>query len=128
MFNDEVKLLLSCNKIFSGGKRHYELVEKYLPSAHQWIEIKTDMSALFQQYRQLKAPTIAFASGDPLFYGSANTIKTYHPEAKLKIYPHFNSLQLLCQKCHIAYQSMINISVHGRSWHELDAALIRQMI
>lgn len=118
---DEVK---AC-RVFSGGTRHYELVKEYLPADHEWIDIKSDMPALFTKYTSYDT-VVVFASGDPLFYGFANTILKYDPTASLKVYPHFNSLQVLCQRVNISYQSLYNTSVHGRSWDELDIALISQ--
>jgi precorrin-6Y C5,15-methyltransferase (decarboxylating) len=122
----EVAGLLPSLRVFSGGKRHYALVKKYLPADHQWIDIQGDMPALFKRYRTVGEKVLIFASGDPLFYGIAATIQKYHPGADMKIYPHFNSIQLLCQKAHIPYQDIVYTSVHGRSWEELDVALIRQ--
>jgi precorrin-6Y C5,15-methyltransferase (decarboxylating) len=126
VLSDEVNMQLQKHRIFSGGKRHYELVKQMLPADHTWISITGDMASLFQQYKTTDQSIVVFASGDPLFYGFANTIKKNHPEAKIKVYPHFNSIQLLCQKSMISYQNITNTSVHGRSWDELDIALIRQ--
>jgi precorrin-6Y C5,15-methyltransferase (decarboxylating) len=118
---DEIKL----HRVFSGGKRHYELVKKQLPADHIWIDIQGEMWLLFKQYKAYPL-VVVFASGDPLFYGFANTISKYDPDAALQVIAHFNSLQVLCHKCNIGYQEMCNTSVHGRSWSELDVALINQ--
>ncbi|SFD48303.1 precorrin-6Y C5,15-methyltransferase (decarboxylating) [Chitinophaga sp. CF118] len=126
VLTDEIKELLPLHKIFSGGRRHYELIQQHLPSGHQWIDIKSEMGQLFAQYKQLDETIVVFASGDPLFYGFANTIKKFHPEAALKVYPHFNSLQVLCHRSNIDYRELSNTSVHGRTWDELDTALISQ--
>lgn len=126
MFSDEIKSLLPAHRLFSGGKRHYELVKEHLPDQHEWIDIKSDVKQLIEQYKQRNESLIVFASGDPLFYGFANSIKKYHTDAVLKVYPYFNSLQLLCHRCNLAYHHISNVSVHGRSWEELDRALIEQ--
>ena len=126
ILSDEVHLLLQQHLVFSGGKRHYELVKALLPINHVWIDIAGDMPSLFKKYETHKQSIIVFASGDPLFYGFGNTIKKYHPNAKVKIYAHFNSLQKLCHRNGISYQNMVNTSVHGRTWEELDIALIKQ--
>lgn len=126
ILSEEVKLLLPLHKVFSGGKRHYELVKEHLPANHEWIEIKSDVKKLIDRYKLLNEPITVFASGDPLFYGVANTIKKFHSEANIKVFPYFNSIQLLCHKCNIAYQNSYNTSIHGRSWAELDTALIHQ--
>lgn len=126
ILSDEVKLQLPLHRIFSGGKRHYDLVKEHLPSNHEWIEIKSDVKQLIASYKLLNESIVVFASGDPLFYGFANTLKKFHSEATIKVYPYFNSLQLLCQKCNISYQNMCNTSIHGRAWDELDTALIQQ--
>jgi precorrin-6Y C5,15-methyltransferase (decarboxylating) len=124
--NDEVKSLLPVHRIFSGRQRHYEMVKDYLPDNHRWIEIKNDMQQVLDEYRKSNESVVVFTSGDPLFYGVANTLKKLQPEVILKVYPYFNSLQLLCHKCNIAYQNSWNTSVHDRSWDELDVALIYQ--
>lgn len=124
--NDEVKSLLPVHKIFSGRQRHYEMVKDFLPEDHRWIEIKNDMQQVLDEYKKSNESVVVFTSGDPLFYGVANTLKKLQPEVILKVYPYFNSLQLLCHKCNIAYQNSWNTSVHDRSWDELDVALIYQ--
>lgn len=126
VFSGETQLLLQSHQVFSGGKRHYELVQKHLPENHQWITISGEMSLLFETYKEQNQTVIVFASGDPLFYGFANTIQKFHPEANLKTIPYFNSIQLLCHKAGISYSNITYASVHGRSWKELDVALMEQ--
>jgi precorrin-6Y C5,15-methyltransferase (decarboxylating) len=112
--------------VFSGGKRHYELVQKHLPENHQWITISGEMNSIFDTYKQQNQTLIVFASGDPLFYGFANTIQKFHQEATVKTIPYFNSIQLLCHKTGVTYSNITYTSVHGRSWKELDVALMQQ--
>lgn len=124
-FSEAAAALLPHYTIFSGGDRHYALVKQWLPSEHTWIPIKGDMPALFAAYRQMQLPIVVFASGDPLFYGIVQTIQKYDATANVAVYPHFNSVQRLCAKINQSYQHVKNTSVHGRSWQELDEALLR---
>jgi precorrin-6Y C5,15-methyltransferase (decarboxylating) len=45
-------------------------------------------------------------------------------DAKLKAFPYFNSIQLLCHKTQTNYNTLKAVSVHGRDWSALDEALI----
>lgn len=123
---DEVQTLLPQHRYFSGGRRHRQRMQQYLPAVYEWIDITGDIPGLIQRYKELEGSVIIFASGDPLFYGFANSLRRYDPEASMRVYPYFNSLQLLCQRCNIAYAGLYNTSVHGRGWDELDTALIRR--
>ena len=124
-FTNEVLRLIKSGSIFSGGKRHYQLVKSFLPENHQWIEISGDMQSLMNQYETIKSAIIVFVSGDPFFYGFGNTLQRLLPNAKLKSYPYFNSIQLLCQKTQTNYNELHTVSVHGRGWSALDAVLIQ---
>ena len=118
--------LLPAMSVFSGGDRHYQLVRRYLPEQHVWIPIKGSMTDLFAVYRQTPDPAIVvFASGDPLFYGIAQTIRRYDPAATMDIFSSSNSVQLLCARIGQSYAAVKNTSVHGRTWQELDAALLQ---
>ena len=121
----EVRRLVAAHAVFSGGRRHYELVKSLLPNPHSWITIAGDMPALFAEYRAAAAPILVFASGDPLFFGIVRTIQTHDAEATLAVYPAFNSVQRLCAKIGQPYEQVRNVSVHGRSWQQLDEALLR---
>ncbi|RYY18618.1 MAG: precorrin-6y C5,15-methyltransferase (decarboxylating) subunit CbiE [Cytophagaceae bacterium] len=121
----EVRRLVAAHAVFSGGRRHYELVKSLLPNPHSWITIGGDMPALFAEYRAAAAPILVFASGDPLFFGIVRTIQTHDPDAALAIFPAFNSVQRLCAKIGQPYEQVRNVSVHGRSWQMLDEALLR---
>jgi len=121
----EVRRLVAAHAVFSGGRRHYELVKSLLPTAHTWIPIAGDMPALFAEYRAAGAPILVFASGDPLFFGIVRTIQTHDAAATLAVYPAFSSVQLLCAKIGQPYEQVRNTSVHGRSWQQLDEAVLR---
>ena len=119
----EVISLICKGRIFSGGKRHYGLVAPYLPEGSQWIEITTPLDAVFEQYHD---EVIVFASGDPLFFGFANTIKRKMPDAEIVLFPAFNSLQLLTHRLVMPYHDMRIVSLTGRPWPEFDRALIER--
>ena len=69
-------------KVFSGGKRHHEIVKDLLPSDAVWIDITVPLSEVFHQY-QPHEHVIVFASGDPLFFGFANTLRRNLPDAEI---------------------------------------------
>ena len=69
---------------------------------------------------------IVFASGDPLFFGFANTIKRKMPDAEIVLFPSFNSLQLLAHRLVMPYHDMRIVSLTGRPWPEFDRALIER--
>lgn len=119
----EVKDLLAKNKVFSGGKRHHEITAEYLPAHALWIDITVPISAVFEQY-QGHPEIVVFASGDPLFFGFANTVKRLVPDAEIVLYPYFNSLQLLAHRMVLPYQDMRMLSLTGRPWDKFDQALI----
>ena len=119
----EVIKIICQGRVFSGGKRHCGLVAPYLPEGSQWIEITTPLDAVFEQYHD---EVIVFASGDPLFFGFANTIKRKMPDAEIVLFPAFNSLQLLTHRLVMPYHDMRIVSLTGRPWPEFDRALIER--
>ena len=143
-FPPEVMDVIRQGKVFSGGKRHHEIVGPLLPEDAEWIDITTPLDAVFEQYKaqssklrsalplgsskkaqslMLKAITV-FASGDPLFFGFANTIRRRMPEAEIILYPSFNSLQMLAHRLVMPYHDMRIVSLTGRPWPEFDKALM----
>lgn len=125
-FSPEVLHIIKSHRIFSGGIRHHEIVRSLLPQQAVWIDIKSPMDEVFQQYENVNESIVVFASGDPLFFGFANTIKRRLPHAGIFLYPAFNSLQMLAHQLLIPYHDMHIVSLTGRPWHELDRALIER--
>ena len=128
-FMPEVLEIIRNGKVFSGGRRHHEIVAPLLPADAQWIDITVPLDAVFEQYQSqtsnLKPQTIiVFASGDPLFFGFANTIRRKMPEAEMVVYPTFNALQMLALRLVMPYHDMRIVSLTGRPWHEFDKVLI----
>ncbi len=129
-FPPEVMEIIKQGKVFSGGKRHHEIVAPLLPSDAEWIDITIPLDNVFDHYKSLTSSfstltsITVFASGDPLFFGFANTIKRKIPEAEIVVYPTFNSLQMLAHKLVMPYHNMRIVSLTGRPWPEFDKALI----
>lgn len=122
-FNSEIEDIVNQNTIFSGGVRHYEIVKHLLPPSHRWITITPPMKELFEEYKN-HPNIVAFTSGDPLFYGFVATIQRFIPNAAIKTFPFFNSLQLLAHRITLPYQDMHNVSLTGRTWRKFDESLI----
>lgn len=124
VFSPEVAALVAAGRVFSGGARHRGLVEAALPAGARWIEVGVPLEEVFEQYRA-HGEVVVFASGDPLFYGFAGTLLREFPEAEIAVYPDFHSLQRLAHRALIPYQELHAVSLTGRPWAALDAALIR---
>ena len=123
-FPTEILQLIGRGKVFSGGKRHHKIVASLLPVDAVWIDITVPLDKVFSQY-EAYAEIIVFASGDPLFFGFANTLKKRLPNAWMRVYPVFNSLQTLAHRLVLPYHDMRTVSLTGRPWQNLDEALIR---
>ncbi len=122
-FPPEILDIISKGKVFSGGRRHHEIVAPILPQGIVWIDITVPLQSVFERYADYE-DIVVFASGDPLFYGFANTLGREFPTAKINVYPSFNSLQLLAHRLLLPYAEMVNVSVTGRPWKALDVALL----
>ena len=75
-FPPEVQQIICQGRIFSGGERHHSLVAPLLPANARWIPVSVPLNNVFRQYLELdeQHTIIVFASGDPLFFGFANTL------------------------------------------------------
>ena len=122
-FRPEVLDIIRSHSVFSGGARHHEIVQSFLPSDAIWIDIVVPLKNVFDQYKEYDE-VVVFASGDPLFFGFANTIQREVPDAEIILYPYFNSLQLLAHRLVLPYQDMHIVSLTGRPWLKFDQALI----
>ena len=130
-FPSEVLEIIRQGRVFSGGKRHHEIVAPFLPVDAQWIDITVPLDDVFANYSSLfilQSSLIVFASGDPLFFGFANTIKRKMPDAEIVLYPTFNSLQMLAHRLVMPYHDMRIVSLTGRPWPEFDKALIERTV
>ncbi len=123
-FPPEVRDVIAGGHVFSGGKRHYEIVAPLLPEGAVWITITVPLEAVFEQYTGC-SDVVVFASGDPLFFGFANTLRRELPDAVITVYPSFNSLQLLAHRIQLPYADMRMVSLTGRQWDAFDRALIQ---
>ena len=134
-FPPEALAQIRKGKVFSGGIRHKEIVGPLLPAGAEWISITVPLERVFSRYEEIFTrfeetatddSIIVFASGDPLFFGFANTIKRKLPEADILLYPAFNSLQTLAHRLVMPYDDIRTVSLTGRPWQEFDRALIER--
>ena len=130
---EQARAAIVTHHVFSGGKRHHEIMRDYLPEDHLWIDITVPLDDVFHQYENHPDIVVfasgdplffGFASGDPLFFGFANTVLKRLPDAKITLIPMFNSLQTLAHRILLPYHDMHVVSLTGRPWHEFDRALI----
>jgi precorrin-6Y C5,15-methyltransferase (decarboxylating) len=123
-FSAEQQTAISETRLFAGGKRHYELIKRWLPENACWVDITVPLSNFLDKVKKFGENWLVFASGDPLFFGIGNTLKRELPDANFVFYPVFNSLQLLAHRFGINYGEFKTVSLTGRDWHAFDKALL----
>lgn len=123
-FEPKVMDIIRSGHVFSGGKRHHEIVADTLPADAVWIDITVPLSEVFEEYKH-HDEVVIFASGDPLFYGFANTVQRECPDVEMKVFPSFHSLQMLAHRMNLPYHDMHIVSLTGRDWNKFDEALIQ---
>ncbi|MCR5313698.1 MAG: precorrin-6y C5,15-methyltransferase (decarboxylating) subunit CbiE [Bacteroidaceae bacterium] len=123
-FSPKIREIIRQGKVFSGGIRHHEIMNDFLPKEHVWIDITIPLSNVFNSYKAYD-DIIIFASGDPLFFGFANTIQREVPECKITVHPYFNSIQMLAHRLCLPYHDIRFVSLTGRPWDKFDEALIK---
>ncbi|ROT10071.1 precorrin-6y C5,15-methyltransferase (decarboxylating) subunit CbiE [Lepagella muris] len=122
-FSPEIMQAIKAAKVFSGGKRHHDIVAPMLPPGSLWIDVTVPLASVFDKYTD-HDEIVVFASGDPLFFGFAATLQRAFPDTEITVYPSFNSLQTLSHRLLLPYAEMKNVSLTGRPWKNLDVALI----
>ena len=122
-FPPHIADIIQSGKVFSGGRRHHEIMQPLLPADAVWIDITVPLSQVFDQYQRYDH-VIIFASGDPLFFGFANTVQRECCDVTMRVFPSMNSLQMLAHRMCVPYQDMHVVSLTGRDWAKLDEALI----
>lgn len=126
--SEDVRRLIRETRVMSGAARHHEAVRHLLDGMDvRWIAVEVPLADTFRQYAGTNEPILVFASGDPLFFGIANTLRREFPEAPLRVIPYFNSIQQLCHTINLRYDDLTYVSLTGRPWHEFDAALINRI-
>ena len=50
-FPPEVMDIIRKGKVFSGGKRHHEIVSSLLPQDAEWIDITVPLDTVFSHYQ-----------------------------------------------------------------------------
>lgn len=125
-FSPALAARIAAAPVVSGGVRHHGIVSRYLSPDVRWIDITVPLADVFSQYRATQGEIIVFASGDPLFYGFAATLRREFPDVPVEVIPTFNSLQMLAHRLSEPYGDMLCVSLTGRPWRGFDAALIGQ--
>ena len=68
---------------------------------------------------------VVLASGDPNFYGIGPLVVKVLGADRVVIHPNVTAVQAACARLKLPWQDATIISLHGRTWAALEAALDR---
>ncbi len=111
-------------QVLVGGRR----LLGYFPDHHaKKITLGKDPEAALRQLPDLAADrrVVVLASGDPNFYGVAPLVVRVLGAEHVAIHPNVTAVQAACARLKLSWEDAAVISLHGRSWENLDAALGR---
>lgn len=114
---EEEDLLQRVARIFC-FKGTLRVLEKYpqLKKIQPKIETITSSQELLSLLKNSSEEIAILAGGDPLFYGIGERLLIEFPLEKIKIYPDFTTLQILCSRLKIPHYKVKTLSLHGRSF------------
>ncbi len=109
-------------QVLVGGRR----LLGYFPD-HPAVKIPLgkDLEETLRQIPALAATrrVVVLASGDPNFYGVGPLVVKLVGAGQVVLHPNITAVQAACARLQISWEDAAVISLHGRSWAPLEAAL-----
>ncbi len=109
-------------QVLVGGRR----LLGYFPD-HPAVKIPLgkDLEESLRQIPALAATrrVVVLASGDPNFYGVGPLVVKLVGAGQVVLHPNITAVQAACARLQISWEDAAVISLHGRSWAPLEAAL-----
>lgn len=113
----ELRERIARAELLIGGDR---LLAHWPDHPAEKVTIGANIPALIERLRQRgEARTVVLASGDPGFYGIAETLLRYLPPDTLEIVPHVGALQLAFARAGLGWGDAIFTSAHARPLAEV---------
>jgi len=120
----KVREILRKAQVLVGGRR---LLDYFPDHPGKQIILGKDPESTLAQLPALAAKlrVVVLASGDPNFYGVGPLVVKVLGADQVVIHPNLTAVQTACARLKIAWQDATVISLHGRTWANLEAALNR---
>ncbi len=106
------KNIIEKAELLLGGSRHLSMFEHL--KCEKMVLGKNLKDILKHLPDKYKKNIVVIASGDPLFFGIGTTLLSIFDKNCVEFYPYLNSIQYLCNKVKVAYEDVVNLSVHGK--------------
>ncbi len=120
----KVREILRKAQVLVGGRR---LLDYFPDHPGQTILLGKDPEGTLAQLPALAAKlrVVVLASGDPNFYGIGPLVVKVMGADRVVIHPNVTAVQAACARLKLPWQDATIISLHGRTWAALEAALNR---
>jgi precorrin-6Y C5,15-methyltransferase (decarboxylating) len=118
----KVREIIREAQVLVGGHR---LLDYFPENQGMKIPLGKDPEGTLRQLPSLAkmGRVVILASGDPNFYGIAPLVVKVLGAEQVEIYPNLTAVQVACARLKMPWQDAAIISLHGRTWEPLDAAL-----
>ena len=120
----KVREILRKAQVLVGGRR---LLDYFPDHPGRTILLGKDPESTLAQLPALAAKlrVVVLASGDPNFYGIGPLVVKVLGADRVVIHPNVTAVQAACARLKLPWQDATIISLHGRTWEPLEAALNR---
>jgi len=111
-------------EVLVGGRR---LLGYFPDHAAVKIPLGKDLEETLRQIPALATSqrVVVLASGDPNFYGVGPLVVKLLGPGQVVLHPNITAVQAACARLKISWEDAAVVSLHGRSWEPLEAALKR---
>lgn len=121
----ECSTVIAAASVLSRFKEIYEKDSRFM----QWVPIVPLSRCLDAISEAICSHSVlVFTSGDPLFYGLGQTLKSRFPKKEIVFLPALSSLQLCFARFGIPWSDASFLSLHGRSFSDLRSVLHKPKI
>jgi precorrin-6Y C5,15-methyltransferase (decarboxylating) len=120
----KVREILRKAQVLVGGRR---LLDYFPEHPGKQIVLGKDPEGSLAQLPALaeKLRVVVLASGDPNFYGVGPLVVKVLGAENVVVHPNVTAVQAAAARLKLAWQDAVVVSLHGRTWTNLEAALDR---